>query len=344
MPDPSDYDDEDEFMDACIPQLIDEGKPREVAVAACLSMWRERGKSMRTLTKDRPSTIEKAGDGEYRFVLSDESEDAEGDIIRLAGWDLSRFKANAPALAFHKYDSPVGQWKNVRVERDALRGTLKFAPRGASQLADEVRALVDSGTLRAVSVGFAPGEMSARPNGGIEFVKSHLLLEASVVSVGANASALIEQAQARGLPTQAIAKALGVSRSLARRIPDEDTFIIELVEDEEVPEVDGGSPAAVPRHAGDYHLVDDGPPSDYARQFDPELWDQAVAWARAHDGRGAGPSNEVTVEIQRQPRPTPPRVLTVDPGQVKRGVESALREFMAGEIARRINQIRGRLD
>jgi len=43
MPDPMDYDDKDKWMEACIPKMIDEGKPQDQAVAACNSMWESRG-------------------------------------------------------------------------------------------------------------------------------------------------------------------------------------------------------------------------------------------------------------------------------------------------------------
>jgi phage head maturation protease len=56
--------------------------------------------------------------------------------------------------------------------------------------------MVKSGTLRAASVGFAPGQWEfskdkSRPN-GIDFISGHTLLEWSVVNVPANASCLCE--------------------------------------------------------------------------------------------------------------------------------------------------------
>src|SRR5688572_5209983 len=43
MPDPSNYSSEDEWMEACVPTMVDEGRDQDQAVAACLNMWRERG-------------------------------------------------------------------------------------------------------------------------------------------------------------------------------------------------------------------------------------------------------------------------------------------------------------
>lgn len=39
MPDPSNYDDHDSWMAACVPVLIDEGREQDQAVAICSSMW-----------------------------------------------------------------------------------------------------------------------------------------------------------------------------------------------------------------------------------------------------------------------------------------------------------------
>ena len=40
MPDPNDYEKEDDWMAACVPMRIDEGDEQDQAVAACMSMWR----------------------------------------------------------------------------------------------------------------------------------------------------------------------------------------------------------------------------------------------------------------------------------------------------------------
>jgi uncharacterized protein len=44
MPDPNQYDNEKDFMAACIPMQIEEGKEQDQAVAICYSMWEDRGK------------------------------------------------------------------------------------------------------------------------------------------------------------------------------------------------------------------------------------------------------------------------------------------------------------
>jgi hypothetical protein len=39
MPNPSNYDNESDWMSACVPTVVAEGGTQEQAVAQCLSMW-----------------------------------------------------------------------------------------------------------------------------------------------------------------------------------------------------------------------------------------------------------------------------------------------------------------
>ena len=45
MPDPSNYDNEDEFMSDCISMSVDEGKDQDQAIAMCSSMWSNKSMS-----------------------------------------------------------------------------------------------------------------------------------------------------------------------------------------------------------------------------------------------------------------------------------------------------------
>ena len=92
------------------------------------------------------------------FVLSDETPDRYGDVLSADGWELSNFKKNPIALFNHNSSFPIGKWKGLNVENDALRGHLELAPAGTSERIDEIRKLVEAGILRAVSVGFLPVE------------------------------------------------------------------------------------------------------------------------------------------------------------------------------------------
>lgn len=41
MPKPTTGESEDDFMSRCVPQLLDEGKDRDQAIAECLNLYRE---------------------------------------------------------------------------------------------------------------------------------------------------------------------------------------------------------------------------------------------------------------------------------------------------------------
>jgi HK97 family phage prohead protease len=127
------------------------------------------------------------------FVLSDETSDRMGDVIKANGWDLANFKKNPVALFGHRSDFPLGSWKNVRVDNTRLIGDLAFAPEGTSPRIDEIRRLVEANVLKAVSVGFRAVEEEPidpkRPWDGSKFLKSELI-ECSLVSIPANPNAL----------------------------------------------------------------------------------------------------------------------------------------------------------
>lgn len=147
--------------------------------------------------RDPSKAIFKAGnqsaDDPLDFILSDETADSVGDIVRADGWDLSNFKNNPIALMGHDHRNIIGTWSNVRVQGKKLLGRLKLAAPGTSQLVDDVRKLVDQGILKAVSVGFSVKEYEPIdqkiPWGAWDITKAQLF-EASLVAVGANPNAL----------------------------------------------------------------------------------------------------------------------------------------------------------
>ena len=90
------------------------------------------------------------------------------------------------------------------MEGNKLAADLGLAP---TSMAAEVGKLIEARVLKAVSVGFTPGEWKWRDKRGegIDFVSGHKLLEASVVNVPANPDALLEAPTPRpeSNPTQA---------------------------------------------------------------------------------------------------------------------------------------------
>ena len=145
------------------------------------------------------ATASAAGEDPLVYVMSDESIDRMGDIIEARGWNLKNFSKNPIALFGHRSDFVIGHWTDVKVQGSKLIGRLHLLPAGISERLDEIRAAVEAGVLRAVSVGFRA--IDAEPignSGGVRF-KASELMECSVVSIPANPNAL------------AIAKALNLS-------------------------------------------------------------------------------------------------------------------------------------
>ena len=143
-----------------------------------------------------------SADDPFKFVMSDETVDRMGDVIRADGWQLTAFKKNPVALFGHEHSFPIGQWKNVKVVGKRLVGELEMAAEGTSERIDEIRSLLKQRILKAVSVGFrikdyAPMD-EKEPMGGWDIRKAELH-ETSVVSVPANPSAVL------------LAKSMGIS-------------------------------------------------------------------------------------------------------------------------------------
>jgi HK97 family phage prohead protease len=195
LPNPSDDESEDDFIDRCVSALQDNyDLDDEAAENICQTRWDESGNgngdrsASRVIHKTHTADVEG-----MEFVLSDETPDRIGDIIMSDGWDLRSFARNPIALWSHRADFPIGRWLNLRVEDKSLRGRLALAPEGTSDRIDEIRRLVEAGILKAVSVGFR--ELDAErlepknPWGGMKFKKQELI-ECSLVSVPANPNAL----------------------------------------------------------------------------------------------------------------------------------------------------------
>jgi HK97 family phage major capsid protein len=208
VPTPDDDEGRSDFLSRCVDEIMDDDLDLDQADAedACELAWEGR-KAPALVQRTHVTPV----NAEREFILSDDTPDRMGDIILAEGFDLTNFKKNPIALGFHIPSFVVGSWKNLRVEKGALRGHLELAPEGTSPRIDEIRRLVEAGILRAVSVGFRPIESRPRKKsptgdaleelmGGMIFTKSELV-ETSLVSIPANPNAL------------AVAKSLDISRA-----------------------------------------------------------------------------------------------------------------------------------
>jgi hypothetical protein len=143
-------------------------------------------------------------------VLSDETQDSDGDIIRQAGWDFAR----APGmeipmtLAHDKSTFPLGKWTlKLDAEGRQLLGKPTFAAEEDPARAGVAAKLWDGGFINATSVGFRipeGAEVKNMPNGwGREYIRGHQVYEAAICIAGANPNArkALESAVEKGIIT-----------------------------------------------------------------------------------------------------------------------------------------------
>lgn len=101
-------------------------------------------------------------DGTITAILSSESLDRDGDIIRQAGWELDRLTGPLPLMSCHNYDSllsQIGEWQNLHVdpERKALVGNPVYFTGIGNAEADYGYELAKLGKA-TYSIGFIPLE------------------------------------------------------------------------------------------------------------------------------------------------------------------------------------------
>src|SRR5262245_53756574 len=86
----------------------------------------------------------------FDYVLSDETVDRMGEVIKADGWDLGDFAdgAKASLLFNHNSNAVIGRWEKLRVEGKRLLGRMVLADEGTSPLVDEVRKHWKQGNLR----------------------------------------------------------------------------------------------------------------------------------------------------------------------------------------------------
>ena len=158
-----------------------------------------------TKTLTIKETSEKASDRRRTFVASSDMLDADGDIVE-QDWVLERYKANPVVLFAHKSrELPIGYSENIGVVDGKLQMDVVFASEKANPLAEQVFQSVTEKSLRAVSVGFLPGDVRLEKRDGKDvFVFSkNELYELSVTPVPSNAEALAKyKSKALGLMAQ----------------------------------------------------------------------------------------------------------------------------------------------
>lgn len=143
-----------------------------------------------------PAAIRAVGEREFCFTAVPAKRGRDGHVLVSSGVDLANYRRNPVVLWQHAAANPVARCTGLSVIDGELRGSAEFPPAGASELADEVCALVKSGVGSAVSVGFDVLESEPldpkQPRGRQRILRSELL-EISLVSVPADTGAVITE-------------------------------------------------------------------------------------------------------------------------------------------------------
>lgn len=129
------------------------------------------------------------------------SPDRVGDWIEPGAF--KGVKMPIPLLFGHDMNDPVGTWDMAEEKSDGLHLTGKLLVNDVVR-AREVSALVKSGAVRGISIGFITKKAMARTGGG-RTIKSLELLEASLVTVPMHAGAKVTSAKSAVTALQLVA-------------------------------------------------------------------------------------------------------------------------------------------
>ncbi len=145
----------------------------------------------RNLTKFFKSKANSINEAKYQatFVISDESVDRQGEIIKQDGWNMDNFKANPVILFGHdSYDLPIGKAVEIYTDGDKTYAVIEFAVEMYDK-AKTIWEMVKAGILNTVSVGFINNEYDNNE------LTTNELLEISIVPIPANPNAILLAAQ-----------------------------------------------------------------------------------------------------------------------------------------------------
>lgn len=143
-----------------------------------------------------------------RFVWTDESIDADGDLVELSGWEphLGRYKKNSAVLWAHGRNPdipPIAKTLALKFEHTAspkrALADFQYAPKDAHPFADMIYMLAKGGFVKATSAGFRvldvhPLNEETRKAKGIGkygiWTKAQMLIEISNCAIGNNENTL----------------------------------------------------------------------------------------------------------------------------------------------------------
>jgi len=139
---------------------------------------------------------------QVRAVISTETLGADGLVVRTAGINLDRFRANSIVLWSHDPETPIARAIEIGPRGSELVALCQFPARGVSPKADEVLGLIQCDIVRATSIGFESEQVTpldaSKPYGDLSIDKC-VLMEFSFCAIGALPDSLVSE-RSRGRP------------------------------------------------------------------------------------------------------------------------------------------------
>lgn len=153
------------------------------------------------------------------LTASTEDLDRDNEVVDMGGLNLKFYNRN-PVIAYNHDHSmpPIGRALWAKVQDRKLKALAKLADRPADWppiewFPDTVFALAEQGILKGVSVGMltldasppTEKEIKARPDlaSARRILRKNMLVEISIVSIGANQSALVQSVKKGLVPSEA---------------------------------------------------------------------------------------------------------------------------------------------
>ena len=192
MPNPRTGESRQDFLDRCIPMVLDDGAAdsQEQAVAMCSSMFEDSKKKL----KAYGVLTVKRFDNEARIIegiASTPTPDRMDDVVDPLG---VKYSLPIPLLWQHDSKQPIGEVYELKATEAGLAFKARLAkseePGRLKERLDEAYQSLKLRLVRGISIGFRGLKHELMKGGGILF-KQWELLEISAVTIPANAEASI---------------------------------------------------------------------------------------------------------------------------------------------------------
>lgn len=233
MPTPRSDETREEWLDRCIPVVLDDGtaEDRDQAVAICSSMWEEA-----KMNRERPVRLRVDCSFEIKAVGDDGTIEGYGSTFGNVDFGMDRIERGAfsdwlegtktlPMLWQHDSGEPIGLWTRMREDRRGLyvKGQLNLSKDSGQPdvpTAFKARALAKQGAVTGLSIGYWAREWSFEDD--VRVLERVDLDEISMVTFPMNPEARVAAVKHATRPELEIMirERLGLSRRAAEKLLD----------------------------------------------------------------------------------------------------------------------------